>query len=346
MLIVTPNPAIDHTVYVKELRLGQVLRTGPGRSVAGGKGANVARATAHLGGAGTVFAFVPEAGAAHLQDLYAAENLSLVPTEVPGRVRVCTAMIEDDGRVTLLNEPGAQVTAAEWDQLIIRVTSYAKIAAPGPLICAGSLPPGSPTDSYARLVTVGRSVGREVVVDASGEVLAAAIAAGADVVTPNVAEAERMLGITTSTSEEVDEQGPEVRTRAIDAAAGLQQAGAQWVVVTAGGAGAAVAGRDTAGDAATWWFSAPEVIVRNPIGAGDSFVAGMATARMAGAGWLAAIVRGLASGSASVEQQQAGVVDPVRVAELTAAIASSSGYDVSLPASLTAPATSPAPDAE
>ena len=77
MLIVTPNPAVDHTVQLSELRPGEVIRTGPGASVAGGKGGNVTRAAACLGVRATVLALLPETGGDHLRSLYDAEGFPL-----------------------------------------------------------------------------------------------------------------------------------------------------------------------------------------------------------------------------------------------------------------------------
>lgn len=318
MLIVTPNPAVDHTIRLAELRPGEVIRTGPGVSVAGGKGANVARAARCLGAAATVLALLPEVGGSRLRSLFDAESLVLQAIPVAGRVRTCTAMIEGDGRVTLLNEPGAQVTAADWAALVESMTSVLGDAdatgggTPGPVVCSGSLPPGAPADGYALLVAAAHGCGRQVVVDASGSVLAAAIDAGADLVCPNVSEAELLLGIGDG-AEAVDDGAANVPARAQAAAALLVGRGARWAVVTAGAAGAAVAGPN--GSA---WLAAPTVTVRNPIGAGDSFLAGLAVARQAGADWPTAIRRGLATGSASVEQEGAGMVDPVRAEELFA----------------------------
>jgi fructose-1-phosphate kinase PfkB-like protein len=62
------------------------------------------------------------------------------------------------------------------------------------LVCSGSLPPGAPVEGYARLVERARAAGRTVVLDANGPVLAAALAAEPDAVTPNLAEAEALLG--------------------------------------------------------------------------------------------------------------------------------------------------------
>lgn len=319
MLIVTPNPAVDHTVHVEVLRPGEVIRTGPGVSRAGGKGGNVTRAAGLLGTRASVLAFLPATDGQHLQSLYAAEDFELITVPVPGRVRTCTAMIEADGRVTLLNEPGAPVSEADWARLMDALRDRLDGAADDRLIvCSGSLPPGAPADGYARIVREGHRRGREVIVDASREALAHALRAGADLVCPNVSEAEAAIASTTwpaggpdAAAEPVHDDGDDVPERAAAAAAGLLRLGATWAVVTAGAAGAAIAGP---GHRA--WLPSPAVTVRNPIGAGDSFLAGVATARLAGRDWPAAIGRGLASGSASVEQEGAGVVDPARVDEL------------------------------
>lgn len=329
MLIVTPNPAVDHTVRLDALQPGEVIRTGPGVSVAGGKGGNVTRAARLLGGDTSVLAFVAETGGKYLQTLYAAEGFDLIPIPVAGRVRTCTAMIEANGRVTLLNEPGARVTDSDWARLMEEVRGRAGAAAGDRLIiCSGSLPPGAPTDGYAQIVRHGHERGCEVIVDASREVLVQALQAGADLVCPNVSEAEAAISsiadptcITGSTdaarsAEPVHDDGDNVPERAAAAAATLLKHGATWAVVTAGAAGAAVAGPDYRA-----WLVSPTVTVRNPIGAGDSFLAGVATARIAGRAWPDAIRRGLASGSASVEQDAAGVVDPARVDELEQSIA-------------------------
>ena len=312
MLIVTPNPAVDYTVRLAELRVGEVLRTRPGRAVAGGKGGNVARAARCLGVHATVLALMPQGGREHLEALYAAEGFALRSVPVAGQVRTCTAIIEDGGRVTLLNEPGADVTDDDWARLMDAVRQHCTTDAERLVLCSGSLPPGAPANGYAQIVRLGHELGCEVIVDASREVLGHALAAGADLVSPNVSEAEAALSGSAGTAgEPVDDDGADVPERAQAAAAGLLGRGARWAVVTAGSAGAAVAGPDYAA-----WLPAPRVIAANPIGAGDSFLAGVATARLAGRDWPAAVRRGLASGSASVEQAGAGVVDPARVDEL------------------------------
>ena len=325
MLIVTPNPAVDHTVRLSELRPGEVLRAGDGTSAAGGKGGNVARAAGCLGAQATVLAPVPEIGGEHLRALYRAEGFTLVTVPVPGRVRTCTALLEDGGRVTLINEPGAHLGTADWNRLMATLAELIDDPdTPGPIVCSGSMPPGAPVDGYARIVLAGHRAGREVLVDASGPALRAAIEAGADLVCPNLSEAESVIAPAgadpAQAGERVHEDGDDVPERALAAANAVRDLGAGWAVVTAGAAGAAICGPDVAD-----WAPVPGVRVRNPIGAGDSFLAGLVTARESGRDWPAAIRRGLAAGSASVEQHGAGMVDPARVEELEAAIAARHG---------------------
>ena len=116
------------------------------------------------------------------------------------------------------------------------------------------------------------SAGVTALVDAAGPAVAAALAAAPDLVTPNLAEAEAALGHGDG-AEPVDVP-PDARPRAEAAAAALCARGARAAVVTAAAAGAALA--TGAGD--TTWLPAPAVAVRNPIGAGDALLAGLAAA--------------------------------------------------------------------
>ncbi len=312
MLIVCPNLAIDHTIRIPSVQLGAVQRTGPASSVAGGKGANVARAALALGGRPRVLGFTPQQGAAHLRELFTAEGMSLIGVEVAGAVRTCTALVEESGRVSLLNEPGPDVADADWQRLLDRVDPAERA-----VIGTGSLPPGVAADGYARLVAAVHALGGECAVDAGGPALRAAAAAGADLLCPNLFEATSVLsgvgGSFDAEEVDIDERDPGTEERAMEAAGALLGLGAGRVAVTAGAAGVAFAGPGV-----SLWMPTVPVTSRNPIGAGDSLLAGAVLARERGAGWSDAVRFGMASAASSVENDGAGVVDPARVAELQA----------------------------
>jgi fructose-1-phosphate kinase PfkB-like protein len=215
--------------------------------------------------------------------------------------------------VTVFNEPGPSLAPGDWERYEAAVADA--WAGARVLACSGSLPPGAPADAYARLVGLARELGGLAVVDVGGEQLAAALAAGADVVTPNLAEAEGLLhGRADETVEAGDVEV--VRSRGLAAARALVERGARRAVVTAAEAGAAVAWGEDA-----WWVAAPAVsAVRNPIGAGDALVGGLALALERGESFGDAVGAGMACGAASVETDVAGVVVPSRVVELLGSV--------------------------
>ncbi len=313
-LIVSPNLTVDRTVRIARLVPGAVQR--PDRAVvtAGAKGVNVARVLAAFGYRARLVGYVPSSDRSLVDRLFSSEPLDLLGVEVDGELRVATIYLEDDGRVTVLNEPGPDVDAAAWSALEGTVHDALADGDDRVVACSGSLPPGAPVDGYGRITAIAHEHGAEVVVDAGRDALAASLAYRPDVVTPNLAEAEAALG--GSGGEAVDELGDEVIQRAEEAARTLVATGARAAVVTAGAAGAAVVTTEVAA-----WFPGVEIDVVNPIGAGDSFVAGFIRAREDGAAMLEAVAQGLGTASASCEDALAGGVDPERAMHLTAQIA-------------------------
>ncbi len=308
MLIVNPNFTVDRTIPLAELVPGDVIRTGRAAVTLGGKGINVARVGRSFGDRAPVLGFLPKESRAALDSLAAAEGVELSGVEVAGALRGAAILIEAGGRVTVLNEPGPEVGESDWAALLELVEREA--AGHETVVCAGSLPPGSPVDGYARVVAAAHRAGARAVVDASGVVLRAALAAGPDIVSPNLAEAESL--ISGRLVEGVEPAGADVPERAKRAAEDLLAQGAAHAIVSAGSRGAAAAG----GDAGAVFLPAARVHVVNPIGAGDSLVGGLVHALEDGRDWQSAAGFALATASASCEQELAGGVDPARVREL------------------------------
>jgi len=309
MLIAGPNLTTDRTLTIEELRPGEVLRFSTATITPGGKGVNVARVARALDFPATLVAVAPGRTGRAVVELLGDEGLDVVPVETGGQVRAASVILEESGRVTVLNEPGPALAERDWEAYERAVAT--NLSGNGFLVCIGSLPPGSPSDACARLVRVARARDVRALVDATGAQLAAALEARPDLATPNLAEAEGVLLGTES--QPVDDGSLEVRPRALDAASELVARGAGTAVVTAGAAGVAVA---TASERR--WVEAPKVEVRNPIGAGDSLVAGLVGTLERGGDLDRAVLIGVAAAAASVETGVAGVVDPERVRALAA----------------------------
>jgi 1-phosphofructokinase len=313
LVVVGPNLTIDRTSSLTELRPGEVLRVQEVAVSPGGKGVNVCRAARALALRATLLAFTPGYTGSAAAALLADEGIDLIAVPCRGELRSTVVLMEPSGRTTVLNEPGPPLAEGDWHTYTRRVVE--QLSSASALVCSGSVPPGTPDGAYAELQALARESGCVGVVDSSGAVLREAVAAGAGVVVPNLAEAEALLGY--SQGREAVEAAPDARDRAMACARDLVASGAQAAAVTAAAAGAAFA----AGGGEVGWVPAPSVSLRNPIGSGDAFTAALASRFAAGADLHAAVGYAVAVGSASVESPIAGGLDVARAGALAAQVA-------------------------
>src|SRR5690606_23287284 len=127
------------------------------------------------------------------------EDAGLDPVVVPvdGPVRENVAIVEPDGTVTKVNEPGPRFDDAVAEALLAATAEAASEARW--VVGSGSLPPGAPVDLYAQLVRRVRDRGCRVAIDTSGDPLAAAVDAGPDLVKPNHDELAALTGVAVRT---------------------------------------------------------------------------------------------------------------------------------------------------
>ena len=274
----TANPSLDRTVVLgAPLARGGVQRAVSGAAQAAGKGVNVAKVLAS-GGVSTV-AVLPFADEAYRSCLQAdlPAGLSVVAPSTVRHTRTNTTITEPDGTTTKINEPGPALSpedlAAAADLLVSTAAGAAWVA------LSGSLPPGAPTDWYARLIARLKPLGCRVAVDTSGAALDAVLdalpEAPFDLVKPNSDELAQVAGGDAAAFEEAADRGD--LHDIVEAAARLRERGIANVLVTLGGAGAVL----VTGDGA-WHATSPRIEVRSTVGAGDSSVAGFILAEVAG----------------------------------------------------------------
>lgn len=332
MLIVGTNLTQDRIVRLATLVPGAVLRAVTVDTVPGGKPVNVARAARALGGRPTLVANCPGVEGARLAALLSEGGLAVVAVRTAGTLRTATIVLEDDGRATVINEPGPPFDDAGRTAFLDAYVDTLADQRPQVVIASGSLPPGAPANLYADVVQLAAEHGAVALVDAGGPVLAAALRAGPALVKPNLAEAESGLralagpgsgpGVTDAV-EEVDESGDDVPGRCAAAAEALVGVGARAALVSGGRSGAALHTGDK-----SWWFTAPLVTVVNPVGAGDAMVAGVAVALERGEPLPAAVRYGVATAAESVRRPGPAEVEPDAVAALLEAVRSPSGAEV------------------
>ncbi len=302
ILTVTLNAAIDRTVAVPNFRLGHRHRAVESRTVAGGKGINVARALNRLGRPviATGFAGGPT-GTRVLEQLREEEVLTDF-TRIAADTRINMAVIDPtSGEQTEINERGPAVSREEVEAFAARLGYLAE----GAKLCviAGTLPPGAGDDLYARLVKDLNERGVPVVLDAEGEAMLTGLRAGAAIVTPNEREAEELVG-----QEFAD------RDDLVNGLSELVRLGADEAAITRPDGCVAVVG-----EASERRFLEVRTEPLDPVstvGSGDAFLAGYVAARYEERSAEECLTYGVACGAESTQHFGAGMVDRNQVERL------------------------------
>lgn len=292
ILTLTPNPSIDRTIAVPRLEHGEVNRASSSRIDPGGKGVNVSRALCAHGTATT--AVLPLGGPeGHLMaELLDVAGVTHRGVEVPGTLRMNIAVVEPDGTTTKVNEPGPTLTAEHTEALLAVIDRY---AATGTwVVGCGSLPPGAGEDLLAELVSRARARGAKVAVDSSGPPMAAAVAAGPDLIKPNHEELEELVGRRLPTLGDV-----------VGAARQVVASGVATVVVSLGSDGAVLVDGDTVVHA-----TATVTDPLSTVGAGDCLLAGLLHVLAAGGDARSALESGVRWGAAAVRLPGSEVPGP------------------------------------
>jgi 1-phosphofructokinase family hexose kinase len=304
IITVTLNAAIDRTMAVPNFRQGNRHRSVESRNVAGGKGINVARALVRLGKPVVATGLAGGPTGQRLIEELAEESILSDLTPIAEESRINLAVIDPtSGEQTEINERGPEVTAQEIDTFLDRLDYLARGASM--CVLAGSLPPGVEPDLYARIVRELGQRGVTVVLDSEGEPMQAGVRAGPSVITPNVLEAEELVGH--------EFEGPG------DLASGLAQLlelGASEVIVTRSEGCVAAVGPPS--DRTFYEVRTEPMEPVATVGSGDAFLAGYVAARYAGAPAHECLALGVACGAESTQHFGAGSVDPDQVERILA----------------------------
>ncbi|GIP23452.1 1-phosphofructokinase family hexose kinase [Paenibacillus sp. J22TS3] len=275
ILTVTLNAAIDKTYYMNGWSEGEVMRALEVKSRAGGKGINVARVLHQLGqGQVTVTGFA--AGYNGQFIMQAARQDGLIPDfiTVNGESRLClNFMNKQDYSSTEVLEPGPLITLDDEEAMKKKFAGLAQAA--DLVIISGSVPKGCRPQLYTELISLAKSSGTEVFLDASGQPLVEGMKAAPALIKPNEDEINAWLCQTSGgNAEAAASNEPKARTAQHYAEAAqlmVTRTGISRVIVTMGaqGALAAAGGR-------LYRIRIPRVEAVNPVGSGDAFVAGYA----------------------------------------------------------------------
>src|SRR5271165_3270691 len=296
IITVTLNAAIDKSLAVPNFRLGRRHRTVDQRTMAGGKGVNIARTLKALGQPVIATGFAGGATGTHIVEQLTEESILNDFVRIREESRTNTSVLDPTtGEQTEINERGPSVSATEIELFRDKLLYLARGAAI--VVFAGSLPRGVEPDIYASLIRDLERMEVTTVVDTDGEPLRQAVRAEPDVVSPNVLEAEELVGH--------EFAGEEERSLAVLEIAALGPREAIMTLPDGCFAQILLDGHRL--------LKRARIEPREPIakrGSGDAFLAGYLAARYEGRPPDQCLRFGVACGAESTGRLGAGLIDP------------------------------------
>jgi 1-phosphofructokinase/tagatose 6-phosphate kinase len=296
IITVTLNAAIDKSLSVPNFRLGRRHRTVEQRTMAGGKGVNVARTLKALGQPVIATGFAGGVTGTHIVEQLTDEAVLNDFVRIREESRTNTSVLDPTtGEQTEINERGPSVSEREVELFADKLLYLARGAAI--VVFAGSLPRGVDPDIYASLIRDLARMEVTTVIDTDGEPLHHAVRAEPDVVSPNVLEAEELVGH--------EFAGEEERSLAVREIAALGPREAIMTLPDGCYAQVLVDGRPS--------LKRARVQPREPVaksGSGDAFLAGYLAARYESRAPDQCLRFGVACGAESTARLGAGLIDP------------------------------------
>ena len=277
---VTFNPSLDYIVSVKDFRPGMTNRTSSELMLAGGKGINVSIVLGNLGIKSTALGFIAGfTGDEIVRRLHNGGINSEFIKINDGISRINIKLKSIDG--TEINGQGPHIDSSHIEQLMNRLR---RLESGDVLVLAGSIPAGISDNIYKNIMDMLKDKGVQIVVDATSRLLTNVLEYNPFFIKPNQHELGDIFNVTLNTQEEV-----------ISYALELKKMGAVNVCVSMGGKGAIL----VADDGNVYKAKAPDGILKNSVGAGDSLVAGFLSGWIEKKDYEYAFRKGVATGSAS-----------------------------------------------
>lgn len=298
---VTLNASVDTTLVLEGFVRGGIVRDAERHAVPGGKGNNVARVLATFGHAVTATGFIAGHEGAFIRDALTEASIDAQFLTVDGHSRTSLAILErDTGVVTEIREAGVEIPPAAGDRFLELLSDL--LADASAVIVSGSLPPGLPSDYYARVVKLVRDRGVQVILDTSGPPLQFGLDASPDMIKPNQPEMASLMNADASPNAMIRFARELVHTTLGPDA---------YVLLSLGARGAILVTKHQIIRA-----TAPRVNPVSPVGAGDAMIAGFLHAKATSMSDAEALRHAVATGSAATLQLAPGTVALSDVREL------------------------------
>ena len=260
ILTITLNPSVDIAYQLDTFHLDTVNRVEKVQKTAGGKGLNVTRVLKQVGEDVVATGFLGGEIGSYVKKQLTRNDIKNSFVEIGNETRNCIAVLHD-GQQTEILEQGPTIQEHEAlnfiEHLEIILNNVEVV------VISGSLPKGLASNYYVEIVELCKQCDVAVVLDCSGEALKKVLESQQNptVIKPNTEELSQLIG------KNITDDIQELKS----VLSGQLFQGIEWIVVSLGAKGAFAKHNDK-----FYRVKIPKINVVNPVGSGDSTVAGIA----------------------------------------------------------------------
>lgn len=294
ILAITMNPSVDISYPLDHLQLNSTNRVSEVTKTAGGKGLNVARVLHQLNQPVVASGVLGGTIGSYIEKQLDQTNMRHEFMPIDQESRNCIAILHDDMQQTEILESGPVLTQKnEADFIEHFEKSLENISV---VTISGSLPKGLSTELYAKMIEIASEKEVPVLLDSSGDPLKVSLSGKHKpfLIKPNQEEITQLI------------QKP------IHDLAELQKVlatnplfdGVEWIVISLGAEGALVKYKEE-----FFRLTIPKINVVNPVGSGDSTVAGLASAIANNADDTEVMKTGMTTGMLNTMEKQTGFIN-------------------------------------
>ena len=260
ILTITLNPSVDIAYQLDTFHLDTVNRVENVQKTAGGKGLNVTRVLKQIGEDVVATGFIGGEIGSYVKKQLTRNDIKNSFVEIGNETRNCIAVLHD-GQQTEILEQGPTIQEHEALNFIEHLEIILNNV--DVVVISGSLPKGLANNYYVKIIELCKKCGVAVVLDCSGKALKNVLESQQKptVIKPNTEELSQLIG------KEVTDDIQELKS----VLSGQLFQGIDWIVVSLGAKGAFAKHKDK-----FYRVKIPKIKVVNPVGSGDSTVAGIA----------------------------------------------------------------------
>ena len=296
ILTVTLNPSVDIKYTLDYFSIDEVNRVDQVIKTAGGKGLNVSRVLKQLDADVGATGFLGGELGEFIRSELKKECIVDLFVPISGKTRNCIAVIHE-GMQTEILESGPVIQDEEIEHFL---SNFIKILPQVDLVTiSGSLPKGVPTNFYQRIIELCSQHEKLVLLDTNEKLLDASLKGRAKpyLIKPNREELAGFLGREINSQEDLMVALEDQAFQDIE-----------WVVVSLGSKGAMIKHQES-----IYNVQIPKVEAVNPVGSGDSVIAGFASGLSRKLEKTTLMRYGIAMGILNAMEEKTGYINPANI---------------------------------